>query len=351
MQIYKKYIAWIYIKTFFIVFIALELFFVGVELLTSLENVPKSANLALLYMLFSAGTAIKYLLPLSIVLSSIITLAHFIRNNELVSFFSLGFSKNTIIKPIFALSVGIIVIYIILQSTPLAYTSDFQKSIANKDPYNFKPIFIKDQDTMVYFGAFMKEESKSFMVSIFEFENGALKRQVGGFEALFDGKMWNLPNAFFVSLPDNIELGGKGFEIGILKDYKFLEGFKPQVVYNLQDSRSEYSVSDAIDSMSMLNSQALNTTQIRTSLYFTIFFPFFAPFMSLILYYYMPTISRFSSVAITSFLCILATLCIWGVLFVLSRFAQNAVIAPELAIIAPIIILGAFGAYKYRLAR
>lgn len=348
MQIYTKYIAWVYIKTFFIVFIALELFFIGVGLLTNLDNIPKSANLALLYMLYSSGIAIKYILPLSIVLASIISVINFIRNNELVSFLALGLNKSLVFRPILVISILIILVYIVLQSTPLAYANDLQKTLTTKQEQNYKSNFLKDDNKMIYFITSSKGDKKVIAPYIFEFDGDILKRKITGHEASYNGKEWSIAYALALNLPNDAKLGQNGFLMEQIFNYKFLKGFNPQVVYNLQDSNSEYSVFDALKSMEALKSQDLNTTQIRASLYFTIFFPFFAPFMSLIMYYYMPVISRFSSLSIAGFLCVLTTLCVWGVLFALWRFGQNGVILPEIAVILPVMILGAFGAYKYK---
>ena len=78
-----------------------------------------------------------------------------------------------------------------------------------------------------------------------------------------------------------------------------------------------------------------------------IFFPLFAPFMVLILYYYMPVTGRFASLAIASFGAIFISLCIWGVLFLLIRLSINGAIAAELGIILPVIILMLFAGYQF----
>ena len=49
MSLYARYVGWVYLKTFLIVFGALELFYVGIDLLTNLKELPASANLQLLY--------------------------------------------------------------------------------------------------------------------------------------------------------------------------------------------------------------------------------------------------------------------------------------------------------------
>ena len=76
-----------------------------------------------------------------------------------------------------------------------------------------------------------------------------------------------------------------------------------------------------------------------------IFFPLFAPLAVLVLYYYLPVTGRFFNLALLSFGFFIATLCAWGVLFVLIRFSLNGVIIPELGIIVPITALLGFAAF------
>ena len=45
--------------------------------------------------------------------------------------------------------------------------------------------------------------------------------------------------------------------------------------------------------------------------------------------------------------CILVSLGLWGILFVLVRFSQNGVIIPEFGIILPIVILAGFAGFKF----
>lgn len=49
MKIFQKYIGWTYFKYFVILFVALEFFYVGIDVLTNLKDFPQSANLGLLY--------------------------------------------------------------------------------------------------------------------------------------------------------------------------------------------------------------------------------------------------------------------------------------------------------------
>ena len=48
MKLYARYVGWVYIKSFLIVFLALELFYVGIDLLTNLKDLKPSENHKLL---------------------------------------------------------------------------------------------------------------------------------------------------------------------------------------------------------------------------------------------------------------------------------------------------------------
>jgi len=86
MSILSKYILKKYLINFIIVLISLELFFVGIDYLQNFKNIPASANLQLLYILYNSFFTLTLALPLSIVFGWIVTLVLFIKNNEFVAF-------------------------------------------------------------------------------------------------------------------------------------------------------------------------------------------------------------------------------------------------------------------------
>ena len=67
MKIITKYLLLKYLKYFFIILISLEFFFVGIDLLQNLSDLPNSANLQLLYVMYNAFFTFTITLPLSLV--------------------------------------------------------------------------------------------------------------------------------------------------------------------------------------------------------------------------------------------------------------------------------------------
>ena len=78
-----------------------------------------------------------------------------------------------------------------------------------------------------------------------------------------------------------------------------------------------------------------------------VFAPFFAPFMVLIIYYFLPVTGRFFNLALKSFIFTIASLCVRGALFVMMRFARNGVVSPEIGVLLPIILLGTYAFYLH----
>ncbi|NLY03976.1 MAG: permease, partial [Campylobacter sp.] len=122
-------------------------------------------------------------------------------------------------------------------------------------------------------------------------------------------------------------------------------------IEKIYESSNVYSINDAIEAIKTFKNQGVNVGGIKANLYSHIFFPFFAPIMLLILYYYLPPIARFFNIAVLSFLFFMSTVYMWGILYLLQRFSQTGVIAPEIGLIFPIVILVAYAVrlvIKYR---
>ena len=129
MNLYARYVGWLYFKYFVILFVALTLFYVGIDILTNLKSMPASANLKLLYFGLTSLTAVNYVLPLSLIFALIASEFSMIRSNELVSFYALGIDKNRLIKPPFYIALTITFVYVGLNFTPFAYAYEYGRNI------------------------------------------------------------------------------------------------------------------------------------------------------------------------------------------------------------------------------
>lgn len=349
MRLYARYIAYLYIKFFFIVFLSLEFFYVGIDLLTNLNKLPQGANTKVLYIIFTALDAINYTLTISLILALIIVKFNMIRNNELVSFYALGVDKNSVILPPFLTALAITLFYIALNQTNFAYASEYQKNVTNLNIFS-KPsssLLLKYQDDYIYIGRLDPSKKHVSNIKIFSKLDGnisSLKEAKAGF---YDGEKWHLKELKEIVFNKNLELGKDGYEVTKQEQAATLSDFDPKIIGQFARSVDSYSIKDALKVIATFDKEGVNVRSIKAVLYNLIFFPLFAPFMVLILYYFLPVTGRFFNLAIVSFLFVLVALLLWGVLFLLARFAFNGVIYPEVGIIAPIVLLGGYGGYLY----
>ena len=347
MNLYARYVGWLYFKYFMILFIALTLFYVGIDILTNLKDMPASANLKLLYFGLTSLTAVNYVLPLALIFALITSKFSMIRSNELVSFYALGIDKNRLIKPPFYIALAITFIYVGLNFTPFAYAYEYGRNIVKLSNLSrtSSDIFLKFEGKFVYVDSLNPISGEAKDVRIFDIDSSNLRSATFGESAKFIDDAWLLKNAKIVNLPQNIKLGEKGLDIKTPSELKTLENFKPKTIESASAESSAITILDAVDYILAFKDEGVGLNSTKTTLYNLVFAPFFAPFMVLIIYYFLPITGRFFNLALKSFIFTIASLCVWGALFVMMRFARNGVVSPEVGVLLPIILLGAYAFY------
>lgn len=353
MNLYARYVGWLYFKYFVILFVALTLFYVGIDILTNLKSMPASANLKLLYFGLTSLTAVNYVLPLSLIFALIASEFSMIRSNELVSFYALGIDKNRLIKPPFYIALTITFIYVGLNFTPFAYAYEYGRNIVKLSNLSrtSSDIFLKFEGKFVYMDSLNPISGEAKDVRIFDINGSNLRSATFGLSARFVDDLWLVKQAKIVNLPQNIKLGEKGLDIKRLGELKTLENFKPKTIENAAAESSAITIPDAVDYIQAFKNEGIGLNSVKTTLYNLAFSPFFAPFMVLIIYYFLPVTGRFFNLALKSFIFTIASLCVWGALFVMMRFARNGVISPEIGVLLPVILLGAYAFYLHFKAR
>ena len=347
MNLYARYVGWLYFKYFVIIFVALTLFYVGIDILTNLKDMPASANLKLLYFGLTSLTAVNYVLPLALIFALITSKFSMIRSNELVSFYALGIDKNRLIKPPFYIALAITFIYVGLNFTPFAYAYEYGRNIVKLSNLSrtSSDIFLKFEGKFVYMDSLNPISGEAKDVRIFDINGSNLRSATFGESAKFTDDAWLLKNAKIVNLPQNIKLGEKGLDIKTPSELKTLENFKPKTIESASAESSAITIPDAVDYILAFKDEGIGLNSTKTTLYNLAFAPFFAPFMVLIIYYFLPVTGRFFNLALKSFIFTIASLCVWGALFVMMRFARNGVVSPEVGVLLPIILLGAYAFY------
>ena len=351
-----KYISIHYIKYFLIILIALVMFLVGFDYMENASQLSKSANLIVIYLVYKAFFAIDMLLPLSLVFGMISTKIFLIRSNALVSFFSLGYSRVDILKPFVVVSTTIIVIFISLHSLPsFSRADEFSNNIRKNAEYlsPTRDLFFVYEDKYVYFSKMLPLQEKAEGIRVFLIKNKSLKEVLLAKEAIYRDGYWHIKNADIITKPDRIDFESLGIKVKNNEDLKILKGFRPKMLDQVYEGKVNFTIKNAIDAILLLDKQNIDTSSIKGALYKIFIYPFFVPCLVVIIFFFVPVSVRFLNVSLFSFGAILATLLVWGILFMLIELSNNKTIPSEIGVLLPVFILFLVALRqwrKYRLA-
>ncbi|MDN5043737.1 LptF/LptG family permease [Aliarcobacter butzleri] len=349
MSILSKYILKKYLINFIIVLISLELFFVGIDYLQNFKNIPASANLQLLYILYNSFFTLTLALPLSIVFGWIVTLVLFIKNNEFVAFNALGATRKNIFMPVVIVSISLLITLIFLQMTPLAYSYEQKRKILNDEYFsNTKSdIFLKYNDYYVYFQKLLPLEKKAENIHIYKVKGDNLVETIIGEKAYFQNDKWYVVDVKVINKPENIDISNSKLDVRYEKFLHTLEGFKPKILDNVYESKSDFSIMDAVSALILLKDQGMNTQKIRTILYNQLIIPFFVIPILILVYSFASLNSRFFNMAKFVSFSIFGTLIVWGFFFLVFRLTSSGTVIPEISMLLTMFIWMVFSIYFY----
>lgn len=337
-----RYILIHYLKYFAIILGALSLFLVGFDYMSNASKLPNSANLIVIYLVYKMLFSIDMLLPLSLIFAMITTKINLIRSNALVSFYSLGYSKFDILKPFIIASMGVTFIFIYLHTLPqFAKANQMATHIKNNAEYlsPSRDLFFVYSDKYIYFRKLLPLQQKAEGVRVFKLKDKQLKTVVIARSAYYGKNSWHIKNADIIQKPDNFTFSSKGIKTSVEKDFQLLKGFKPKMLDQVYEGSADYTITSAWQAYKLLSTQKIKVAKIKAALYKSIIYPFYAPMLVVIIFFFVPISARFLNVSVFSFIAIISTLLIWGTLFMLSELAKNQTLPPEIGIIFPVIIL------------
>ncbi|WP_458699667.1 LptF/LptG family permease [Sulfurospirillum sp. 1307] len=349
MKVYQRYIVLKYIKSFIIIFFALEFFYIGIDLLSNYQKLPKSASLEILYVLLQSANAINYTLPLSVVFAMIVFVLSMVKSNELVSFYSLGLSKQSVSKLLFVTSLSITIVYILLNFTQFSYVDTYRYNLLKYKQIltNTNYVFLANGDDYIFFKKINPIKKNATDIKIFKIKNGDLTSVIEAKKGDYRVKQWILYDGKETIKPKVNTINSNGI---VVKDFitkKALTKFRPKIIDNIYKGEVNFSILDAIEALKFYNKQSLDTDKIKAIILSKIFIPLFAPFLVIIFFTQIPIISRYSNSVWISSILSFSTIFIWGILFLLSKLAINSVITPEIAIMIPIFLLASTAFYFY----
>jgi len=333
---------------------ALILFMVGFDYMGNADDLSSSANLLLIYLVYKSFFAIDMLLPLSLVFAMISTKIFLIRSNALVSFFSLGYSRVDILRPFVVVSSVIILLFISLHSwSSFARADEFSNNIRSNAQYlsPTRDLFFTYKGQYVYFSKMLPLQEKAEGIRVFSVNNSSLKEVLVAKVALYRDGYWHIKEADIIKKPTDLSFSSKGIKVSKVNDLKILGGFRPKILDQVYEGKVNFTIKNAIDAILLLNEQNINTSSIKGALYKIFIYPLFVPCLIVIIFFFVPMSVRFLNVSLFSFAAILATLLIWGILFMLIELSNTKTIPSEIGVIAPVVLLFLIALrqwYKYR---
>jgi len=351
LKLVTKYLLSKYLKYFFIILFSLEIFFIGFDFLQYSDQLPQSANLQLLYILYNGFFILTITLPLSILFGWIVTLTFLIKENTLVSFYSLGVSKFDILQPILIVSIVITSILIYFQTTPLAYSNENRmKILKNKFFISEKSnILLKYNNNFVYFKKLYPLEKKAVDIRIFKIHNNKLEQIIKAQKAYYQNNKWYIIDAIIMTKPKELYWDNSKLDISYEKFLYTLEGFKPDIINNVYKSKVQYSITDAIYTILLFQKQEINTNKIKAILYSKLFVPFFVLPIIILIFLYSSISNRFFKMGQFISLGVFFVLTVWGILYLLQKIAVANMINAEIALLLPLGLLLSYSLYKMRM--
>ncbi|MBU1657983.1 LptF/LptG family permease [bacterium] len=346
-----KYISFHYIKYFSVILLALVLFLVGFDYMENADQLSNSANLVLIYIVYKAFFALDMLLPLALVFAMISTKIFLIRSNALVSFYSLGYSRIDVLRPFVVVSTVVVVIFIALHSLSSFSRADEYSNNIRKNAEYLSPtrdLFFTYKDKFVYFSKMLPLQEKAEGIRIFSVKNNSLKEVIVASSAVYRDEAWFIKKADIITKPDDLSFESLGIKVTNAKDLEMLEGFRPKMLDQVYEGKVNFTIKDAIDALFLLRNQNVNTSSIKGALYKIFIYPFFVPCLVVIIFFFVPISPRFLNVSLFSFGAILATLLVWGILFMLIELSNNKTIPSEIGVIAPVVILFFIASWQWR---
>lgn len=345
-----RFIGFLYLKFIALICLSLQIFFISVEILKYIDDLPQSANLIVLFLMWVFLYALNYTFPIAMILASVATYIVLVKSNNLTAILSIGYSKKQILAPLIVISAFLNIAYVALNATSFVYAEENIENIIYRS--NIKDaksdLWVKYNDDYVYIEKIFPLIQKAQNIKVFEVKNFTLTRFVEASDAEFDGSWWNLKKATITTLPQDLNFKNSKLKIENIANYQILQDFKPKILDTIYQNKPNISITDALVAMNLLHSQNSSTEKIRAILYAFFAIPIAIPLAIVIMSYFIPSIARYTNLAKLGFVFVLFCLVVWGVFFMLTKLAISGFFSPEFGIIVPLIAFAMISFAFYR---
>jgi lipopolysaccharide export system permease protein len=346
-KLYFRYLAKHYFLNLIAILLGLSLAFAIIDFFQHIQSLNTTISSKILYIFYIWQEALKLLYPLAIIFALIMSKINLIKHNNMSAFYALGYNNKQLIKPILAVAFGVYAIFVLLSTTEFVYAKEKAISILKKQSYDYNvdDIFFKYQDTFVYMKKLYPVEKTIEQITIFKVKNKKVLYTIHAPYATYDGLSWIAKNAILKTHNyTNNQL--TSYKIEHKDSIKTLTGYKPKIIRSLYEGKS-LSTLDAFNTYRLLKREHINTDKIKTSLYSALVVPLFAIAFVIILFFKMPYLGRMSSMGLVIASSLGATFVVWGLFFGLIRLASSGVVASEILLVIPVVLLWIYALYLY----
>lgn len=284
MKLYKKYVLFDLLKVNLLLWFLFFVFYFLVDFFDKLGeflSFKKPFYLFLEYLFWKSLVNIYEFFPFACGLSGILLLLWLARTGELLAFFSLGFSKKSLISLIIIgiLILGIFGGFIIIFVFPKAaflnvYTWDFKIAERKKQYLVFKEqIFLRGLD--YYLIAKPLEPKGEYLqdILIVFLENENPKNIVWAKEGYYQNNKWILKEVILQKLEDN-------FYPKIFKESSFKFPFKPDTLVIVEKPLKFLSIKELFKRMKYLKKVGRPYQDILAEMFLKVIYPFIPFFLS-----------------------------------------------------------------------
>ncbi len=334
-------LASLYLRYFLIILVALGSFMVGFDLMENAIELPSSANLVLIYIMYKSFYAVDMMLPISLVFAAVASIVELVRSNAFVAYYAIGYSRIRMAAPFLFVSVVIVGIHIALHTTNFARANEFANNLRETSQF-LRPtsnLFFTHEGNYVYFGNLYPLTRKAEDIRIFSFSGGKLEEVISAREAVYEEGYWKMHAARIITPPQSLDPKGGGFVSEEREEVRALRDFKPKILDQVYEGKADFTIGDGLDALRLLESQNVDVAKITSAIYRIFVTPWFSVLMIVLLISYAPISSRFLNLSLFSFGAILVTLLTWGIFFMMGELANNKSVSPETGVIGPIAAL------------
>jgi len=325
--VYFRYLLVKFVKDFVLVLLAVSVFYTVVDFMFNLKKIPSSSNLQVLYIFYVWMYALFVLYPLAFIFSFLLTLNNMIKFNELVSFYSLGFTPRKLIKPPLIFAVFFTGVMFLLNTTKLAYSSEYANALKSQSSLKTKNIFLKHNDYIIYIKELNPFLKTAKDINVFKINLSKISKVYMAKKAEFKDNRWCMKAQI-------LDLKYKKWNKSE-RSVCILENFKPKILSNLKNLNS-ISFYDAYLVIKYFND--IDKNRILAIVFYKIFTPLAMIAALVYLFFTSPVHIRVSNVRAFMLKGIALGVGIWGSELLIFKFAKQGVV-PYYSLALPFVVI------------